>query len=79
MSGGRSDWVPAVTPDRLVDTTGAGDSFSGAYLSGRLLGLDPLAAARLGHAVAAQVIGTRGAMADITVPEELRRGEAPAS
>ena len=78
MSGGRSDWVPAVTPDRLVDTTGAGDSFSGAYLSGRLLGLDPLAAARLGHAVAAQVIGTRGAMADITVPEDFRRGEASA-
>jgi sugar/nucleoside kinase (ribokinase family) len=52
-------------PERVVDTTGAGDSFSGAYLSGRLLGLEPAAAVRLGHAVASQVVGVRGALAKI--------------
>jgi 2-dehydro-3-deoxygluconokinase len=55
----------------VVDTTGAGDSFSGAYLSGRLLGLAPADAAKLGHSVAAQVIGVRGALAEITLPDDL--------
>ncbi len=57
--------VPPTKPPRLVDTTGAGDSFSGAYLAGRILELDPLCAARLGHAVAAEVVGVHGALAKI--------------
>jgi 2-dehydro-3-deoxygluconokinase len=78
LVGGESAWIPAVRPERVVDTTGAGDSFSGAYLAGRSLGLESFAAARLGHAVAAQVIGVRGALADIEVPEEFRHVEASA-
>ena len=77
--GDESAFIPAVRPNRVVDTTGAGDSFSGAYLAGRALGLEPFAAARLGHAVAAQVIGVRGALADIDLPAEFRPGEPPVS
>lgn len=46
-----------------VDTTGAGDSFNGAYLSARLLGDAPVDAARRAHAVAAAVVQVRGALA----------------
>ena len=57
--------VPPVKPKRVVDTTGAGDSFSGAYLAGRIMGLDPISAGRLGAIVAAEVIGVHGALAEI--------------
>ena len=50
----------AVTP---VDTTGAGDSFNGAYLAARLLGDTPAEAARRAHQVAGAVIQVRGALA----------------
>jgi len=77
---GASREIPPAAPDQVVDTTGAGDSFNGAYLAGRILGLDPGEAARLGHAVAAEVIGVRGALADIDGAAALRRfhtGPAP--
>jgi 2-dehydro-3-deoxygluconokinase len=57
--------VPAMKPKEIVDTTGAGDSFGGAYLAARLMGRPPVEAARLGHRVAAEVVGVRGALAAI--------------
>lgn len=72
-AGGRLHEVSPVEAKRLVDTTGAGDSFSGAYLAGRLLDLPPPAAARLGHAVAAEVVGIHGALAKIDASRLLRR------
>ncbi len=33
--------VPPAKPRKIVDTTGAGDSFGGAYLAGRIVGLEP--------------------------------------
>ena len=65
LGDGKSGRVPPTRPKKVVDTTGAGDSFGGAYLAGRLIGLHPFAAARLGHEVAAQVIGVHGALAKI--------------
>ncbi len=52
-----------------VDTTGAGDSFNGAYLAARLAGDLPADAARRAHRVAAAVIQVRGALAPF---EQLR-------
>ncbi len=59
--GGTADVAPdrAVTP---VDTTGAGDSFNGAYIAARLQGDPPEAAVRKAHATAARVIGAFGAL-----------------
>jgi 2-dehydro-3-deoxygluconokinase len=62
-SGGRIFRVPATRVERLVDTTAAGDSFSAAYLLGRLLGLSVEECARSAHAVAGAVVQHPGAIA----------------
>lgn len=54
--------VAAAGEVKIVDTTGAGNSFNGGYLAARLGGTDPLAAARAGHVVAGKVVGHRGAL-----------------
>ncbi|RCS25353.1 sugar kinase [Phyllobacterium salinisoli] len=59
---GREDWIEAV-PANAVDTTGAGDSFNGAYLAARINGLAPADAARRAHCVAARVVEFHGALA----------------
>ena len=61
--GDRQEIVPA-TAGEVVDATGAGDSFNGAYLAARLTGADPVEAARAAHRVASVVIGHRGALVD---------------
>ncbi len=66
-------------PKRLVDTTGAGNSFSGAYLAGRITGLDPICAARLGHRVAAEVVGVHGALAKIDGAKALKAAKSKAT
>ncbi len=62
VSGDESVSVPSVVA-QAVDTTGAGDSFNGAYLAARLNGLAPVDAARKAHLVAARVVEIRGALA----------------
>lgn len=47
----------------VIDTSGAGDAFNGAYLAARLHGREPLAAAQAGLALASQVVGHAGAIA----------------
>ena len=70
---GRSHPLPC--PERItpVDTTGAGDSFNGGYLSARLAGQDMEHAVARGHATAAEVIRRPGALID---PDLLRTGAA---
>ena len=60
-------WVAPKPGAKSVDPTGAGDSFNGAYLSARSEGASPIEAAEAAHALAAIVIGHRGAL----VPHEV--------
>ena len=57
----RAEVAPAGAA-RVVDPTGAGDSFNGAYLSARLSGADTRSAAAAAHRVAGIVIGHKGAL-----------------
>ena len=55
-------WVAPRPGAKSVDPTGAGDSFNGAYLAARSEGATPLEAAEKAHALAAIVIGHKGAL-----------------
>lgn len=57
VSGGLFRPAPVV-----VDTTAAGDSFNGAYLSAVLKGAGEIEAMERGHACAAHVVGQKGAI-----------------
>ncbi len=65
----KNQTVPATQVDTPLDTTGAGDSFNGAYLAARLLGIAPTEATKRAHRVAGAVVQVRGALA----PFELLR------
>jgi sugar/nucleoside kinase (ribokinase family) len=60
------EWVP-VTPRPVVDPTGAGDSFCGAYAACRLLGFTPAQAAHRAAATAALVVGCSGVAAALAL------------
>ncbi|TVR66446.1 MAG: carbohydrate kinase family protein [Spirochaetaceae bacterium] len=64
--------VPALDPGRVVDTTGAGDAFSGGFLTGRIAGLsfhDSIAPAL---AAASVVVGSAGATTGAPTRAHLR-------
>ena len=74
--------VPAAAPARVVDPTGAGDSFGGATLAALASGADLLQAARVGVTVASFTVEAFGPdrLLDVTAAElERRQGEAPAA
>jgi 2-dehydro-3-deoxygluconokinase len=54
--------IPCPNAPSVVDTSGAGDSFNGAYLAKRLQGGSPLQAAHAGLAVASRVVTHAGAI-----------------
>lgn len=56
--------VASVRVEKIVDTTSAGDSFNGAFLSHYAVNGDPVSAARFAAGVAARVIGHHGALVD---------------
>lgn len=55
-------FVPSLVAKSVVDTTAAGDSFSGGYLAKRFTGGSATEAAHAGHQVASTVIQYRGAI-----------------
>ena len=66
---GRCEQVPAL-PVAVVDTTGAGDAFNGAFLYGMTQGWDAIASARLGVVHASLKCRGRGAVASLPARDE---------
>jgi sugar/nucleoside kinase (ribokinase family) len=62
--GGRVDQVAVPLVAGVVDTTGAGDAFAGGYLAAVGRGVDPVAAAGEGAALAARTLTAAGAQLD---------------
>ncbi|RFC62951.1 sugar kinase [Fulvimarina endophytica] len=67
-SGEERGEVPALTDVEVVDATGAGDSFNGAYLGARLAGSSVAEAVKAGRDMAARVVGVHGALASFADP-----------
>lgn len=57
-------------PGPIVDTTGAGDAFNGAFLHGLITGLDPFQAGRLANLVAGLKIRAQGAISGLPRKDE---------
>ncbi|MEO7495046.1 MAG: sugar kinase [Massilia sp.] len=70
--------VVAGQPVRALDTTAAGDSFNAGYLAGRLSGLPPQLAARLGCDLAGVVVAHPGAIIPAAAMRHLVRGAGEA-
>jgi len=76
---GQKRHVPAYRTDRVLDTTGAGDAFNGAFLHGLCAGLDPFAAARWGCVTAGLKVRGRGAVNSLPRREEVEAALAAGS
>lgn len=63
---------PASPPARIVDLTGAGDSFAAGYLAGTLEGLPARTRLRLGHLMARQALGSQEDVGPVPSAGELR-------
>lgn len=63
--------IPAFSVPRVVDTTGAGDCFTGAYAVGRLRGLDDGDAMRFAAAAAALCVTREGALPSLPSGDEV--------
>lgn len=74
VAPGFCEAVPAVSAERPVDTTGAGDAFNGGYLAARLVGHGPVEAARRAHRVAAATVQVHGALAPFATLKEAFEG-----
>ena len=63
--------IPACSIEKVLDTTGAGDSFNAAYIAARLLGIEPVKAVQWGHQLAAIVVAYPGAIIPLTAMPHL--------
>jgi ribokinase len=70
LEGRRVEFVGAV-PARAVDTTGAGDSFIGAFAVALADGVDPFSAARTAALVASITVAGMGAQSSMPTREDL--------
>lgn len=61
--------VPAVAPDQLEDTTGAGDAYAGGFLYGYTRGLRLTRCAELGSLAASEVISHMGPRPELNLEE----------
>jgi len=59
--------LPAPAADMVMDTSGAGDAFNGAYLAGRLGGASAVEAAQAGLLVGTRVVASQGAVVPASV------------
>lgn len=73
LVGSAGAWTEVATEPvaKVVDTTAAGDSFAGGYLSRRLRGAAPAAAAAFGNRLAARVIQHPGAVIPLDAMRDL--------
>lgn len=73
LVGGGGHWTEVATERvaQVVDTTAAGDSFAGGYLSRRLQGATPAEAAAFGNRLAARVIQHPGAVIPLDAMRDL--------
>jgi 2-dehydro-3-deoxygluconokinase len=58
--------------ERVIDTSGAGDAFNGAYLASRLQGYSPPQAAEAGLRIASRVVTCAGAIVPTSVTHPLK-------
>lgn len=72
LSGGELFFQPAFSVP-IVDTTAAGDTFTGFFLTGALEGMAPAVAMELAAAAAALAVGRKGAAPSIPTREEVSR------
>lgn len=69
-SGGEIERIPAPRVE-CIDSTGAGDALTGAFVHGLLAGLEPTAAARLGVAAGSLAVTRRGGASAIPGGEDV--------
>lgn len=74
IEGAQSQLVPTTPCEKVVDSTGAGDSFNGAYLAHRLEGCSVSVACAEAHRLAGIVIQHRGAIVEMKHMSEAIRG-----
>ena len=72
-SAGKVVSAPAAKVERVVDTTGAGDSYAGGFLFGYLAGFDPRRCAELGALAASEIVSHLGARPQQSLAELARR------
>jgi 2-dehydro-3-deoxygluconokinase len=59
--------LPTLSVEQVIDTSGAGDAFNGAYLANRLQGRSPDEAAQAAIQVASRVVTQAGAIVPASV------------